>query len=190
MRFDEWQDSNGVPVLDGTDLSIPSSALPAGTILQVVQGSKVDTQTLTSISAGGTAALTGLSASITPSSASSKVLVAYSISIGVANGGNGANIILRRDSAAIAVGNASGSRTRVTSGGGIQSGTSDPRHMGQGVMQFLDLPATTSSVTYDFLLQNARNNSETHHINRSGLDDDIAPSPRGISTITLMEVAG
>jgi hypothetical protein len=151
----------------------------------------VDAQSITSVAAGATAAITGLSASITPSSTSSKILVMYSISLGVPNGGTGTNIILQRDSSAIAVGTATGNRTPVTSGGGVQGGgDATTRHMTQGVMQFLDTPATTSSVTYDFLIHNTRNASETQHVNRSGLDDDVAASGRAISTITLMEVAG
>jgi hypothetical protein len=74
MRFDEWQDSNGTPVLDGANLAIPSSALPSGSILQVVRAT--DT-TLRTTASATFVDLTGMSVTITPTSTASKILVSF-----------------------------------------------------------------------------------------------------------------
>ena len=62
-------------ILTNASQSIPKSALPTGSVLQVVTAS---TSTEVSVSSG-TYTDTGLSASITPISASSKILVLTSI---------------------------------------------------------------------------------------------------------------
>jgi hypothetical protein len=74
MRFDEWQDSDGNPVLDGAGLAIPTSALPTGTILQVVRAT--DT-TLRTTASGTFVDFTGMSVTITPTSTTSKILVSF-----------------------------------------------------------------------------------------------------------------
>jgi hypothetical protein len=55
-------------------------------------------------------------------------------------------------------------------------------------MNFLDSPATTSAVTYK--IQVSGNAASTVAINRAVSDGDANTTQRGISTITLMEVAG
>jgi hypothetical protein len=55
-------------------------------------------------------------------------------------------------------------------------------------MNFLDSPATTSSTTYK--LQILSDNASTIAINRNVRDDNAAYDPRGVSTITVMEIAG
>ena len=71
MRFDQWQDSNGVPVLNGTGLAIASSALPIGTILQVVRASDTTTRTTTSTVEGDV----GFDVTITPQRDDSQLLI-------------------------------------------------------------------------------------------------------------------
>jgi hypothetical protein len=185
LKVNNLEDLGADPVV--TNGVIEKAALPSGSILQVVSTVKTDTFSA-SLTAGSTAAITGLSASITPSATSSKILVLYSVSLGVPSGGSGINLILRRNSTAINLGDASSSRTRVTSGGGVQG--ADAAAMSVGSFQFLDSPATTSAITYDLLIQNARNASETHHVNRGGGDADNAGAGRATSQITVMEVAG
>jgi hypothetical protein len=54
-------------------------------------------------------------------------------------------------------------------------------------MNFLDSPATTSSTTYK--LQIISDGGQTHYINRNARDEDGSYEPRGVSTITVMEIA-
>lgn len=72
LRFDNWEDSNGTPILDGSNLAIPSSALPTGSILQVVSEQATADFTTTSPTAVD---ITGFTATITPTSATSTILI-------------------------------------------------------------------------------------------------------------------
>jgi len=54
------------------------------------------------------------------------------------------------------------------------------------VYSFLDSPGTTSSVTYQFYVNN--DNGNAIYINRSVNDQGNTTGKRGISTITLLEV--
>ncbi len=149
-------------------------------ILQIVSGVKSDTFTVSSTSMTN---ITGLSASITPSSSSSKVLVVLSI------GGVDADLDrlvagdITRGGTAIALGDAGGSRIRSTWSTGYPAG-----NRSQNVsMMFLDSPATTSATTYQ---ARVRSNAGTVYVNRFQQDLDNSAYSRSISTMTLMEVAG
>jgi hypothetical protein len=160
--------------------ALPSNVIGAGAVLQVVQVAKTDTF---SSSSSSYTDITGLSVSITPTSSSSKILVMYHLMVGPSN--NAFPMVrLVRTSTAIAVGDASGSRTQVTSVS--YAVNSSGNIMDMQSMNFLDSPATTSSTTYK--LQILSNNG-THFINRSVRDDNADYEPRGISSITVMEIA-
>jgi hypothetical protein len=90
VRFDKWEDSEGNPVLDGTGLSIPSSALPAGSILQLVEATDTTTRTTTS----STFTDASISVSITPVSASSTLMVFWAgrFFTGQGSGSNAGNL--------------------------------------------------------------------------------------------------
>jgi uncharacterized transporter YbjL len=157
------------------------SSLPAGSVLQVVSATKTDT--FTSASASFTD-ITGLSVSITPTSASNKILVMYSLMSGEA-ATQFPMVRLVRNSTAIAVGDASGSRTQTTSSSWATGANNS--HTMQS-MNFLDSPATTSSTTYK--LQIIAIAGGTNVINRIQRDDNATYEPRGVSTITVMEISG
>jgi len=154
----------------------------AGTILQVIQGVKTDVSGI-ALATGARAVIPNLSASITPISTSSKVLVTYDIS---GSDSDGSSLILKRDSTDISVGDAAGSRTRVTSGGFSTGG----RIMINASATVLDSPDTTSSVTYTVDILNHSTGSTTMLVNLSSTDANTAAGPRSASRITLMEVAG
>ena len=148
-------------------------------VLQVVSTAKTDTFTTASTSFTD---VTGLSVSITPSSATSKILVLAQVNglddFGVSNGW----IQLVRDSTNIDMGDAAGSRSRV-------SGQFSAPFAGAMVLQslsYLDSPAATTATTYKI---QARTGSGTVYINRSKTDTDSASFPRGASTITVMEIS-
>jgi hypothetical protein len=155
------------------------NGVPAGSILQVVSATKTDTFSTTS---GSDVSITGLTATITPASTSSKILV--SVSVPFSTSTNQINsITLTRGGTPIGGGTVAGSRTSAfrsayttsTNTGGMLSG------------EFLDSPSSTSATTYQV---QAKTSAGTLSFNISGGDSDLADHPRTASTITLMEVAG
>jgi hypothetical protein len=155
-----------------------STGAAAGQVIQVVQTTKVNTFSTTSSSYTD---VTGLSVSITPSSASNKVLVLAQIS----SGGAWTAGRLLRNSTSILEGTSDGaSRTEATYSG---KGHSDAGIAMASVI-YLDSPSTTSSTTYKIQILSPDN--ATVGINRSGLDDDVYYQLRTTSTITAMEIKG
>ena len=113
----------------------------AGTVLQVVQTVKTDIFTTSSTSFVD---VTGFSASITPTSATNKILVIASCyaSPSLANYAILGKLV--RGSTDIAIGDARGSSTRVT----FSTSASSANWSSFFGVTFLDSPATTSSTTY------------------------------------------
>ena len=167
---------------------IPVSGVPTGGgggITQVKQTVKTD-----SFSYTGTTSfvdVTGLSASITPTSTSSKILVLYDLNWATEEGH--VDCRLMRDSTMIKVGDTAGNRTRATGhwhDGGDQSG--DKYDIVQTSGTFLDSPATTSSVTYKMMVGTPNSSSYNVMVNRSGHDSNSTWEGRTASTLTVMEV--
>jgi hypothetical protein len=163
--------------------SIPKAALPTGSVLQVISTAKTDTFTTTGTTQ---TAITGLTATITPISATSKILIIVSIG-GYAQGASQGRFILTRGGSTItgAVGDTAGSRTSDTF---TLSGATSGAPQITGGMTYLDSPATTSSTTYGITVS-ANDAGEVIYINRSNLDSNGAQYQRNISTITIMEIA-
>ena len=157
----------------------------AGSILQVVSTNKTDTFTTAS---GTFVTVTGLSASITPSSTSSKILVLAQIS----HGFGGVNqhygfFKVTRGGTDIYVGDSASSRIRAVFGGftGINLSVAAE----SGSIMTLDSPSSTSSLTYQVETMVGPAGGAVF-VNRSSSDSDDANRVRGASSITLMEVAG
>jgi hypothetical protein len=165
MRFDKWENSLGQPY---------------GTVLQVVSVTFTDIFSTTSATFVD---ITGLSASITPRFASSKILITGSVNISATQGTNGVRFRLARGSTGIAIGNTAGGRTRAYSGGSTLTTA-----MVSSAFNFLDSPSTISSVTYNVQLA-TNSGGSTAAVNRQLSDVDDPSIPRGVSTITLMEIA-
>ncbi len=179
LRFNTWQNTGGTEVANST--------LGTGKILQVVTTTKTDTFTA-SVASGAEVAVTGLSASITPSSATSKVLVMLSVN-GCETSDNTSYFVIRlyRGTTEVGSGAAAGSRPTVFAGQKI--GTQFGDNVVNVSGNYLDSPATTSATTYSVYLINTRNNAETLGVNRSGADIDALNYVRAASTVTLMEVS-
>ena len=156
------------------------AAAGGGKILQVVTVTKSDSFTTTSTMVD----ITGLTVDITPSATSSKILVLSAINgsqeVGVTRG----YLVLYRDSTAIFVGDAAGSRSRWS---GSFSSTANSIAAGTVTSCYVDSPSTTSAVTYKWQGGNG-GNSGTFYINRTDGDADDATQIRMASTITLMEI--
>jgi hypothetical protein len=151
--------------------------VPSG-IIQVQSTFKSDTFSTASTSFVD---VTGLSVSITPTSASNKILVMVTANLSSDGTGFAVFARLMRDSTAIAIGDTAGSRTSGTFGAYPYGGFIAPCGM-----EFLDSPATTSATTYK--LQVLVNAAGTGYLNRTQVDSNAVSSLRTASTITVMEV--
>ncbi len=170
-----------MPLILSGDTGVPASGMPTGSVIQTVQTVKTDTFTTTSSSYVD---VTGLSVSITPSSASSKILVLFQINGSQNVGAGRASVKLLRGSTVIDAGDASGSRTPAL-GGFSSADVSIPSAPVSGT--FLDSPATTSSVTYKIQLAMTAG-SGSAYINQTAQDADSSNQIRMASTITVMEI--
>lgn len=159
---------------------ISASTVTSGTVLQTKITNKTDTFITTNTTFTD---VTGYSVTITPKSASSTILVQASMNIGGSYGTNTTYVRLMRDSTAIAVGDSAGSRTQVSI-----AAEPNTNSMAQGTIQYIDSPATTSSITYK--VQICTNGAGSAAINRSIDDTNAAGRPRGFSSIMVMEIAG
>lgn len=176
-----------IDVASGSTLDLSAGAVfPAGSIIQVVSTTLTSAVSVSVPTAGSFVDVSGLSATITPSSASSKIMVITMVSHSARTSGTQVTSTrLVRDSTAIAIGDAAGNRQRVSS----YTFLNDDGAVHNPSVQILDSPATTSAVTYKFQVS-SNASSQTIYINRSQTDTDTVGYPRSASTITLMEVAG
>ena len=145
-------------------------------VLQVVSVTKTDTETKTNATYED---VSGLSLSITPKNASSKILVLVTVSINPGNS-RGSLWKLVRDTTDIAVNTVSNPST-----GGVYTNTNTAAGsswVGTSVTH-LDSPATTSEVTYK--IQSRLSSTGTYGINRRAVNNDYG----GVSAITLMEIS-
>jgi len=157
--------------------------LPTGCVLQVVSTTKTDSFTGSTL--GAWTDITGMSVSITPTTANSKVLVQVFMQGGSYDGIEKASWRLVRNSTPINVGDAAGSRPQAT---GDQGGPNQywPPYTGTG---YLDSPNTTSAVTYK--IQYYCSGSAQFWVNRCAADRDTSNyDARTTSTIMVMEIAG
>ena len=173
------QNGSGILYFTSAGVSIFYPSAGVSKVAQVVSTSKTDTFTSASTSFTD---ITGLSVSITPTSATSKILVIAQISGSMDTSVASLFFRMMRDSTAINVGDAAGTRTRATFG---FSNTIQAESV-VGNASFLDSPATTSATTYK--MQGMNTAAGTFYINRSKLDSDIPSISRTSSSITVMEI--
>lgn len=163
--------------------AVQTALAGSGGVLQVVQV-VLGTTAIYSNTYNGI--ITGLAASITPKSTSSKILIRAIVNAATNN--NTPHLYLTKNGTKIsgASGELAGSRFQ---------GTADITYMSSTtwatsptVMEYLDSPATTSSTSYEVYLY--QTGTFTTCINRPVGDADSPGYIRGISSITLMEIAG
>ena len=165
----------------------PASALPTGSVLQVVQ---TWSDTRVDYSSGTTFLDTNLSLSITPSSSSNKILLLASV-CGASNAGSGAyGVAFRfvRNGTAISVPTSPDSgRLPATFVAITGSNTND---IATGSFNYLDSPATTSAITYK--IQGGARDQAAWSINKPILDNDANTWYRtqGTSSIIAIEIKG
>jgi len=158
-------------------IRLKSSNLPSGSVLQTVSNTPFSTNTNTANSTTSAVDASGFSASITPISTSSKVLVMFTARVDNSNDTNVNNrgtIWLARGSTLIA--------SRFV---GVYQGDGSPsnRNNYNAVsLTILDTPATTSSVTYKIQTASAATS------NTMTIYGDISDYEQ--ASLVLMEIAG
>jgi hypothetical protein len=160
-----------------TTAGVPASSLPAGSVLQVVSAAKTDRQSF-SLTDNNYQDITGLSVSITPSSASNKIFVQFSI--GAYGTNNISDLLFRidRSGTAIAIGDSG-----VTYRSALAVRTNANELNSAGHFSYLDSPASTSSLTYK--IQIAATGTFTATVNQRVSSNAFG----AVSTITVMEIA-
>jgi len=173
--------ANATLVTSGT---LPTARLPAGSVLQVVSVNKVDT--FSTATHGSWVNITGMAASITPTSTSSKILVMVQLSIGGGGNNYGRGYGVKRGSTQLNLGTY-GTGSPGSFGASTSFSGGDNGGIFSAPFIYLDSPSTTSSTTYQVeLFADSRSVTNTL-INRTyaGTND----GGYGASTITLMEIA-
>ena len=155
------------------------TGISGGKVLQVVSASKNDTFITTSTSFVD---VTGLTANITPSSSSNKVLVTVLLGRLATDDGGGFGAQVDRGGSSI-YDLAQGNLADCFGTGGGGGMTNNNRKNDVSFIQFLDTPNSSSSLTYKIRVKRA--SAGSGYINRWGLNDDQG----AVSSITLMEIA-
>ncbi len=174
--------SGALPAIDGSALT------GVGKVLQVVSTVKADTFSTTATDTNFVD-ITGLSVNITPSSATSKILV--NVYIGKTSSAvqqRHTNFKVLRNSTGVGLGDTASNRIRASFCSYNASYDSAGRGGQPASLSYLDSPSSTSALTYK--VQMAGHTSNTVVINQSAenLDSSDAPHSRTISTITVMEI--
>ena len=165
-----------------TGSGIAYSAMPTGSVLQVVQTVKTDT---TSFESTSFTDVTGVTVNITPKFSTSKVLVQVSITGELADDAHTTHFRLMRGSTAIGVGDSSGSRTQGSFS--IDSYGNGSLAIVTASFHLLDSPSTTSATTYK--LQGLSSDG-IFHVGRNQDDSNGFENVRTPTVITVTEIAG
>jgi len=169
-----------------TTAGVPASAMPAGSVIQVVQAVKSDTWSTTGSSF---AEITGYNVTITPSSTANKVMVEVCLHIGENQDSfpifkiyrNGTEL---QTAPAISPG-VSAMFAKTTTGNDAR----DQYLLEPVNFKFLDLPSTTSAVTYTIRVRPMSTVPRIIYVNRPQNIND-ANQCTTISTLTATEIAG
>ena len=162
--------------------SLPDSAMSVGSIVQVVQTVKTDTES--NSTANNTLwDYTGFNAAIT-TTGSNKVLVLVKLNAAIESGSN-IFIILRKGGSDVtgAVASSVSSRSAATSGLRSTGGS----EVEEASIHFLDSPGAGTH-TYNLGFKHSDGGTKNIRVNRSHSDGDSYDYPRTVSSITLMEI--
>ena len=165
------EDTNATQYYDGSSWS----AIAGGKIIQLAFTNKVDSFTTTS---GTFVDITGMSVSITPTSATSTIYVLATLTVAAATGHN-AKLNLLRDSTDISqsTGGASFNMTKFVA-------NSAQAQVGSPTILFQDSPATTSATTYKIQIA-CSTGGNTVAVNRRADNTTYGST----SSITVLEVS-
>ena len=159
-----------------------------GGLIQTVSTAKTNTFVTNSTSFVD---VTGLNATITPTSSSNKIFVVVNIAYSGHQNLYGWGKLVRTTSGGspvdICIGNAASNRIRASLSFSMTNMDNQKYKIKHASCSFLDSPNTTTSTTYKIMAM-TENGGRDVHINYSNNDGDAAYSGRMASNITCMEV--
>tara|TARA_Y100000114_G_scaffold156057_1_gene181875 strand:+ start:1985 stop:2512 length:528 start_codon:yes stop_codon:yes gene_type:complete len=165
---------------------VPVGGLPSGAdggIIQTVQTVKSDVTSQSGSSSGTFFDISGMSATITPSSNSNKVLVTYNVKLGMSHVGRNNLLRILRGSQVISAGTG-GSQVNGACFWRINDNTCEAYDASHA---FIDEPGTTSATTYklQWSIESSGGSATTAYLNRRGCDASYGL----VSMITLYEIS-
>ena len=166
--------------------AISASSLPAGTVLQVQHAKDTSSTNLSQSGAGQWADISALSVNITPSATSSKILV-LAHAVFSESYDYGIWFRVMRDSTALA-GATSGNRTPISFGNSVSGSYYDDK-CASSSFSYVDEPSSTSQLTYK-VQAISRYSPREWSYNKSYDTGDSFANGQGVSTLTVMEIAG
>ena len=177
---------------------ITTTALPAGTVLQIKSNTKTDTasnysSSVTTWRIGGTTG-SSFGVDITPKSATSKMLIFGTLSCSVTGPQYNIGVHVMKytgsgsaETISGATADAASNRKRVTS---VTEMNHSENTQQTAPFNYLDTAGQTTEIIYSLGLNNPSSTARTVYINRGVTDTDQIYYPRAVSTITVMEIAG
>ena len=180
VYYDDGTSAQWVAAVGGT---VPSQ----GKIVAVKDALFTGTQTA-SVTTGSNVAVTDLSITHEVADASNKLII--SVFIGAMGGSDGrgrVGIAVHDGTGLIVIGDAAGSRTRVTAGG-LSVVASSVEQVVSRAVTFVHTPGAGSK-TYTVRAVNITDGTQTMYINRSQADTDNGDNTRAVSSIVIQEVS-
>ena len=174
-----------IKIASGKTLDLKSqgtTTLPTGSVIQVKQGVLTSTMSTTSQSLVDS----GLTVTITPSSASSKILISSILNVFWQNAQAKVGISVTRDDTVIFVGDGVGARQRVSALVYFALDSNAPLAV---PINYLDSPNTTSAVTYKIKLMRM-DPQGTVGVNRDFSDSNTSIQAYTASNIIVQEIQG
>ena len=164
---------------------IPTAGVPTGGgggIIQIKQTYKNDTTSIANNSQTSFVDMAGMSVTITPTSASSKIFIMFTVNVSAQSTDRNNSIRLMRDSTEIGSGTGSSTVNCI-----IYTRTIDNDILENKGTQFLDSPNTTSEITYklQWCAEGSGGSAKTWFLNKRAVGDFQNTG----SHITVMEVS-
>jgi hypothetical protein len=181
-----------IKIASGKTLDLKSqgtTTLPTGSVLQVVSATLKSAVAISS-NETNTYVASGLTATITPSSTSSKILVSVNMFYGFGPSGTMHFRLARGTDSTICIGDTGLSNQLRDTAAVRTNGTPYVLEMNSIPMQHLDSPSTTSATTYSVMITMGASYNTNMYVNRTHSADNGNYNPRGTSTITLTEIQG
>ena len=173
--------SNNIVLASDGKVTFPQNT---GNILQVVSTTK--TAMFSEALTQGAFSADAMSLSITPNSASNKILIAVNCFLGSSTASRG-NITIYKAGSVLtgSIGDADGSKNRTS----LQVGFNNTARGNSASGTYLDTAGGTSAITYSVRLSHGAASTQTIYLNQVHSESDNSTYSRSASTITLMEVA-
>ena len=174
------------PVPNGSITSAKLASGVGGKVLQVVQEPFTGTDSQ-SVSSGGNWVPTNPKCSITPASATNKILVQANVTAALAQNTHGMYLTVLKAGSPLFVGDADGSNMERVSVGTFSY---NDYNFGSFFFNYLDTSGSAgSAIEYSIRLSHDSGSSTTIYLNRTEATDNVDDRKRGASSIVLTELA-